>query len=95
MRKKIFTGFIVGLISNALGVMACTLIIALIKNTTFSDTWLRYAQTDGLWMVLSLGALPNLPVFFEFLRRKQEYEARGVLMVTIITALTTYFMYFQ
>jgi len=75
--------------------MACTLIIALIKNTTFSDTWLRYAQTDGLWMVLSLGALPNLPVFFEFLRRKQEYEARGVLMVTIITALTTYFMYFQ
>ena len=94
MRKKIFVGFVVALISNAIGVLLCMSLIALAKNTSIEDTWFRFAQTDGLWMLLTLGALLNLPVFFEFLRRRQEYQARGVLMGTILTALAAYILYF-
>ena len=56
--------------------------------------WTGFLETQRLWMLISLGALPNLLAFFEFLRRNQEYEARGVLLATIVAALATYFLYF-
>ena len=40
--------------------------------------------------VLSLAALPNLFVFFVFIKKKQDYRARGVLMASILTALVTF-----
>ena len=44
--------------------------------------------------VLSLSALPNLFVFFVFIKKKQDYRARGVLMASILTALVTFVLKF-
>jgi len=94
MSKRIFKGFVVGLIFNGLGILLCLFIFSLLNNTTVETMWTGFLETHRLWMLISLGALPNLLAFFEFLRRNQEYEARGVLLATIGAALTTYFLYF-
>ncbi|WP_299062404.1 hypothetical protein [uncultured Polaribacter sp.] len=39
--------------------------------------------------VISLAAIPNLFVFFIFIKKKQDNCAKGVLLVTILIALTT------
>ncbi len=94
MRKKILTGFIVGLICNGIGIVLCTFIVSLLKGMSFSETFSFYARSGNLWMLISLGALPNLAAFFGFLRINNEYKARGVLMATFAAAITAYLIYF-
>jgi len=53
-----------------------------------------YLNSSNLWMLISLGALPNLAAFFGFLRINREYRARGVLMATFVAAITAYLIYF-
>ena len=94
MSQRIFKGFLVGLIFNGLGILLCLLLFGLMNDRSVEQMWTAFIDTDRLWMLISLGALPNLLAFFEFLKRDQEYEARGVLLATISTALMTYFLYF-
>jgi heme/copper-type cytochrome/quinol oxidase subunit 4 len=42
-----------------------------------------------LGKVLALAAIPNLFVFFVFIKKKQDNRAKGVFFATIITALIT------
>jgi len=94
MKKEILIGFIVGMISTTLGVLICTFIVSQIKNVGFSETFNLYLESDTLWMLLVLGALPNLAVFFGFLKINREYRARGVVLATFVTAITAYIIYF-
>ena len=94
MSKKIFKGLLVGLIFNGIGILLCLFIFSTLNGSDILSMWTGFVQSERLWMLISLGALPNLLAFFEFLRRNQEYEARGVLLATITAALTTYFLYF-
>jgi hypothetical protein len=94
MKKEILIGFIVGLISNTVGVIACTFIVATLKEQGFYSTFNFYLESQNLWMLITLGALPNLAAFFGFLRINREYRARGVLMATFVAAITAYLIYF-
>lgn len=58
------------------------------------DTFEFYLSTGNLWMIISLGALTNLPVFFWLLKKDEEYKARGVVMATFLAAIGTYLIYF-
>lgn len=95
MKKEIGIGFITGIISNSLGIILCIFIISLIKDFSFAETFSFYRRTDSLWMIITLGALPNLAVFFGFLRINREYRARGVLLATFLTAIISYILYFN
>lgn len=94
MRKEIGIGFITGLISNLIGVIVCLFIISKMKELSMQGTYDFYKQTGNLWMIITLGALPNLAVFFGFLRINRDYRARGVLLATFLTAITAYIIYF-
>lgn len=94
MKKEILIGFIVGIICNSLGVLVCTFIISQIKGETLPNTFEFYLNSQNLWMLLSLGALPNLAAFFGFLKIRRDYRARGVLLATFVTAITSYLIYF-
>ena len=94
MKKQILTGFIVGLICTGVGIVLCTFIVSLLKGMSFNDTFNFYTHSGNLWMLISLGALPNLAAFFGFLRLNSEYKARGVLMATFAAAITAYLIYF-
>ncbi|MBT8256374.1 MAG: hypothetical protein KJO23_07525 [Bacteroidia bacterium] len=94
VKKEILIGFLVGLICNSLGIAICTFIVASIKGQGIEETFNLYKNSGNLWMLISLGALPNLAAFFGFLRINREYRARGVLLATFGAAITTYLIYF-
>jgi Mg/Co/Ni transporter MgtE len=94
MKKEIGIGFLVGLICNLVGIVLTVFIIATIKKTGFESTFTMYLESNNLWMIISLGALPNLAAFFGFLKINREYRARGVLLATFLAAIITYLIYF-
>lgn len=95
MKQRIFKGLLAGLICNTLGVLLVVFIIARLKGKTISGTFNFFWNSSDLWMLLALGALPNLLLFFGLLRKNKEYEARGVVMATLITAITVFILYFK
>jgi hypothetical protein len=94
MKKEIGIGFLTGLIFNAVGIAICVLVISMTKGSGFMDTLNFYIATNSAWMLISLGALPNLLAFFGFLKINREYRARGVLIATFLAAIITYLIYF-
>jgi hypothetical protein len=93
MKKQIGIGFIVGLIANLVGIIICLLVVSFIKGSTLVNTFNLYVETGSFWTVLTLGALPNLAVFFSFLKVNREYRARGVVIATFTAAITAYIIY--
>lgn len=95
IKKEIGIGFITGLIFNSVGVFICVLVVGYMKGKGISETFQFYYNSGSLWMLLTLGALPNLLAFFGFLRMNRDYRARGVLLATFITAIVAYIIYFR
>ncbi|MBT8288645.1 MAG: hypothetical protein HKN00_04850 [Flavobacteriaceae bacterium] len=88
IKKQVSTGFILGLIANAIGLF---LAATLLGRGDDVMTVIRAAQTEGfLGKLISLGAILNLIVFFIFIKKKQDYKARGVLLATILVAILTF-----
>ena len=95
MKKQIILGFLTGIIANVTGVGMCMVIISFLKGTSVSEVFDFYLKTGNAWAVLTLGALPNLVLFFGFLKFDKEYRARGVVIATFMTAITAYILYFN
>ncbi|WP_025741352.1 hypothetical protein [Aquimarina pacifica] len=89
IKKKILTGFSIGLLLNILGFIICVFIFSSLSKQTssFSDTIKTSMINDSFESLIALGALPNLIVFFLFLRKNNIYHARGVLLATLIAAI--------
>ena len=88
IKKNVFIGFIVGLISNVVGLVLATSLLG--KGDSFM-TVIRTAQSEGfLGKLISLAAILNLIAFFIFIKKKQDYKARGVLLATILVAILTF-----
>ena len=86
VKKELFIGILVSLFATAGGVF---LYLQYFSSFSFSET-LEMIKSGNLYgKVLSLAAIPNLFVFFIFIKKKQDYRAKGVLMMTILIALTT------
>ena len=83
IKKEILIGFIVALVATAFG---CFVFIEFFSNYGFytSLNLIREGNLEG--KVLVLGAIANFFVFFVFLKKKQMYRARGVLMETFFIA---------
>lgn len=89
MKKEILIGFAVALIATSIG---CFIFIEFFSNFDFykSLELIREGNLEG--RVLVLGAIANFFVFFVFLKKKQIYRARGVLMETFLIALIVLFL---
>lgn len=83
IKKEIIIGFLVALLATSFG---CFLYIEFISSYGFfkSLELIRDGNLEG--KVLVLGAIANFFVFFVFLKKKQIYRARGVLMETFFIA---------
>nr|WP_081997780.1 hypothetical protein [Wocania ichthyoenteri] len=88
MRKDIFIGMFVGLIANAIGLILAATFLGGRDDFT---TVIKNAASEGfLGKLISLGAILNLAAFFIFIRKKQDYRARGVLLITVFIAVFTF-----
>ncbi|MBT8259898.1 MAG: hypothetical protein HKO92_05790 [Flavobacteriaceae bacterium] len=92
VKKHVIIGFIIGLIANCIGLFVASYFLGTMSenNDSFLEV-LKAAQIQGfLGKLLSLGAVLNLIVFFYYLKKKQDYKARGVLLATILIAVITF-----
>ncbi|MDD7886557.1 hypothetical protein [Flavivirga sp. 57AJ16] len=88
IKKDIFIGIFVGLIANAIGLFFSA---TLLGNGDDFVTVIKAAANEGfLGKLISLGAILNLIAFFIFIRKKQDYRARGVLLITVFIAVFTF-----
>lgn len=84
IKQNIFTGFLTGLAANIAGVL---LYISVFSQANL-DATLQDAVNNGyLGKIIALGAILNFLPFFVFLKKKQNYHARGVLLATVSVAV--------
>lgn len=90
IKKEIFIGIFIGLIANTIGLLLAALIFGDEGNVI---SVLKISLSEGfLGKLISLGAVLNLLAFFYFIKKKQDYRARGVLLVTIFVAIFTFIL---
>lgn len=88
IKKDIFIGMLVGLIANGIGLF---LVSQLLGQGDDFLTVIKAAAAEGfLGKLISLGAILNLIAFFVFIKKRQDYRARGVLLITIFIAVFTF-----
>ena len=85
--KEVFIGVLISIIATLSGAF---IYVEFFSRFEFQET-LRVMREQELYgKVLTLAAIPNLFVFFIFIKKKQDYRARGVLLATILIAFTTF-----
>lgn len=90
--KKVLTGVLVGFIATAIGAVIW---IVLFSKNSLMLTIVEAYQQRLLGAILAAGALVNIGAFFLFLKQYKNYEARGVLIATVIVALFVLFQKFS
>ncbi|MGA8853745.1 MAG: hypothetical protein WB492_06170 [Christiangramia sp.] len=84
IKQNVLTGFLTGIAANIAGVM---LYITLLSNAEIDATLKDAVANDYLGKIVALGAILNFLPFFVFLKKKQNYHARGVLLATVSVAV--------
>ena len=88
MKKEIFIGMFVGLTANIIGLYFAANLLG--QGDDFTIV-IKAASNEGfLGKLISLGAILNLIAFFIFIKKKQDYRARGVLLITVFIAVFTF-----
>lgn len=90
IKKEVFIGFIVGLIANGIGLVLAALFLG---NGDDIEMTLKQSLNQGIFgKLVTIGAILNLIVFFIFIKKKQDYRARGVLLATVLVAISTFLL---
>ena len=92
IKKEVIIGFIVGIIANAIGLF---LAATFLGDGDDPFKVIQAAQSeDFLGKLTSLGAVLNLGAFFVFIKKRQDYRARGVILATVCVAVFTFILKF-
>lgn len=83
MKKELLIGFIVAIMATSFG---CFIFIEFFSRYDFYKSLELIKEGNLEGKVLVLGAIANFFVFFVFLKKKQIYRARGVLLETFLVA---------
>ncbi len=87
MQKKDFLiGAMVGLF---VALLASYLVVKLVLKSNLIEHFQLIKVAGNLGKIISLGALCNLGLFWYFLKKNQEFRARGVVFVTILLTILT------
>ena len=86
-RLLIPTGIAIKLPANTVGLILA--ILFLHEDPSIIEIIAKSFEEGFLSKLISLGAIMNLLVFFVYIKKKQDYRARGVLMATIVIAIIT------
>jgi Na+-driven multidrug efflux pump len=86
VKKNILIGILVSLFATFGGIF---LYLEYFSRFGFYETIDLIKEGKLYGKVLSLAAIPNLFVFFIFIKKKQDNRAKGVLIATILIAFTT------
>ncbi len=85
--KEVIIGVIIGLCCTILGTLLWMSYIAYTQNATLGVIWDRGIRSGGISSIVVYGAALNFVAFFGFLKFNKEARAKGVLIITIFTAI--------
>ncbi|WP_027137193.1 hypothetical protein [Gaetbulibacter saemankumensis] len=88
MKKDILIGVLVGLIANCIGLYFAATLLG--RGDDFTTVIMAASKEGFLGKLISLGAILNLGAFFVFIKKRQDYRARGVLLITVFIAVFTF-----
>lgn len=91
VKKDILIGFLVAIFATFGGVF---FYVEYFSRYSFNETLQMISEGNLYGKVLSIAALPNIVVFFIYLKKNQDKRAKGVLMATIVTAFITLILKF-
>ncbi len=91
LKKEIIIGFIIGLFATISGFY---LYVEYVSDYNFMESLKIIDEQNLFGKVIVLAAIPNLFVFFIFLKKKQDLRARGVLMSCLFLALLVFISQF-
>lgn len=92
MKKELGIGILVGLIANTIGLLIVAFLIGKAKNHSLTSVIETSISEDSIGQLMSLGAILNLIAFFIFIKKRQDYRARGVLLITVCIAVCTFLL---
>lgn len=87
MKKEVLIGFVIGIFATLCGFFVY---VEYVSELGFDYTVAILKDWNLLGKMLAIGAIPNLFVFIIFIKKKQDYRARGVLIATIFIAVVTF-----
>ncbi len=91
IKKEIIIGFIIAIVATVFGFY---LYLVFLSPYSFEES-IKVIREGKLWgKVLGLAAIPNLFVFFIYLKKKQDYRARGVLLASFVLAFAVLLLQF-
>jgi len=83
IKKEIGIGFLIGILATSFGFFTY---LEYFSNFDLKTTLNYIIEGHILGSLLGLAALPNFFVFLVFLKKKQEYRARGVVLASFFIA---------
>ena len=86
VNKDILIGISVALFATFGGIF---LYLEYISKFSLEDTVQMISDGELYGKVLALAAIPNLFVFFVYIKKKQDHRAKGVLIATFLIAFIT------
>lgn len=84
IKKELLIGFVTGLIATCIGTI---LYILIFSNESLDSTFNTAVENEFLGSLIALGAVANFFPFFVFLKKKKDHRAKGVLIVSLMTAI--------
>lgn len=84
--KSFLIGVFLGILTPLLDLL---LIVAFIKEGTLRNVINELVLTRSMSGLISIAAVPNLLLFFVFLKQNRDETAKGILAATLIIALIT------
>ena len=88
IKKEIFVGFFVGLLANSIGLILAAFFLG---NGQSIGVVINQSISEGIFgKLVTIGAILNLVAFFIFIKKKQDYRARGVILATVLAAISTF-----
>jgi len=90
MQKK---DFLIGTIAGLLiALLASYLFVKLVLKIDLIEHFQLIKAAGNLGKIITLGALCNLGLFWYFLKKNQEFRARGVVFATLLLTILTLFL---
>ncbi|BCY27528.1 hypothetical protein [Flavobacterium okayamense] len=87
-KKDLFVGLVLGLIIGLLGTLVVILIMTK-GNQSLSNGFQYMRNIGSIGKVITLGAIPNLLLFFYLLKKNKEMMARGIILALFILTIVT------
>lgn len=91
IRNHVLIGGLIGFIATAIGFY----FYAQVFHKYSMKFIERLIIEEGmLGEIIAYSAMPNLLAFFVFIKRKEDYKARGVMLATMLIAIVVFISFF-